>query len=279
MFTPEEAIERARTTYNAAADSFDSPALSFWDYFGRRTVARLDLHEGQSVLDAACGSGASAIPAATAVGPGGSVFGVDISERLLELAQRKAAQARLTNMKFKCSDMLALPTEDSGFDVVLCVFAIFFVPDMAGAARSLWQRVRPGGRLAITTWGSSLFEPGNTIFWNAVAGVRPDLHKAFNPWDRISSPAGLRKMFAEARIGTPEIEHEKRLQPVSTAQDWWTIVCGSGYRGTLEQLSAQEYDTVRQNNLIEFEQSRCRAVQIDALFGVATKSDDASTLD
>src|SRR5262249_4725895 len=136
MFTPQDAIERARNTYNAAADSFDSPALSFWDYFGRRTVQRLDLREGQSVLDAACGSAASAIPAATAVGPGGSVVGVDISERLLELAQRKAAQAGLANMRFKCSDMLALPNEDADFAVVLCVFAIFFIPDMAGAARS-----------------------------------------------------------------------------------------------------------------------------------------------
>jgi len=274
MLTPKEAIDRARTTYDAAADSFDSPALSFWDYFGRRTVARLDLREGQNVLDAACGSGASAVPAAKTVGPGGSVLGVDISERLLGLAERKAAQAGLANMKFKCSDMLALPNEDSGFDVVLCVFAIFFVPDMAGATRSLWQRVRPGGRLAITTWGSSLFEPGNSIFWNAVADVRPDLHKAFNPWDRISSPEGLQKMFAEAGIGAPEIEHEKRLQPVSTAQDWWTIVCGSGYRGTLEQLSAQEYDVVRQNNLTEFDKGGCRAIQIDALFSVATKPPD-----
>ncbi len=60
---------------NAAADLFDHPANTFWDRFGRKTIERLRLQPGQSVLDVCCGSGASAIPAAEAVGREGRVVG------------------------------------------------------------------------------------------------------------------------------------------------------------------------------------------------------------
>ena len=51
---------------------------------------------------------------------------------------------------------------------MVCVFGIFFVPDMPAAVRALWHVVRPGGRLAITTWGPRFLEPASTAFWNAV---------------------------------------------------------------------------------------------------------------
>ncbi len=73
---------RAAATYNAAADSFDAPALSFWDRLGRRTVERISLQRGEAVLDACCGAGASAIAAAEAVGPDGRVLGVDFWRRI-----------------------------------------------------------------------------------------------------------------------------------------------------------------------------------------------------
>src|SRR3954465_10446671 len=65
----EPAKLKAATTYNAAADHFDDGALAFWDRYGRETIERLRLKPGSIVLDVGCGSGASAIPAAKAVGP------------------------------------------------------------------------------------------------------------------------------------------------------------------------------------------------------------------
>ena len=81
---PEEAQRKARVTYNAAADCFDDPANGYWEYFGRRTVERLELKPGSRVLDVACGTGASALPAADIVGPNGQVIGVDLAEKMLD---------------------------------------------------------------------------------------------------------------------------------------------------------------------------------------------------
>jgi ubiquinone/menaquinone biosynthesis C-methylase UbiE len=175
MSTPEDASQRAAATYNAASDFYDHPANSFWARYGRGTVARLRINPGARVLDVCCGSGASAIPAAEAVGPQGFVLGVDLAENLLALARDKARNQGLNNIEFRVGDMLDL--QANGFDVVICVFGIFFVPDMQGALAELWKHVRPGGRLAVTTWGPRFFEPVNTVFWNAVRVARPDLYK------------------------------------------------------------------------------------------------------
>src|SRR5215217_1969203 len=77
--TMEEAKKKAANTYNAAADFYDDPANTFWERYGRRTVERLRLSHEDRILDVCCGSGASAIPAAEIVNPGGSVLGVDLA--------------------------------------------------------------------------------------------------------------------------------------------------------------------------------------------------------
>ena len=124
----EPAKLKAATTYNAAADHFDDGPLAFWDRYGRETIERLRLKPGSIVLDVGCGSGASAIPAAKAVGPHGRVIGADLAERLLVMAQAKADAQKLTNATFRQADMENLGYSDDSFDAVVCVFAISSSP-------------------------------------------------------------------------------------------------------------------------------------------------------
>ena len=101
-----------------------------------------------------CGTGSSAIPAAelVLVGPSGFVIGIDLADRLLALAREKTRRRGLQNIAFRAADMLGLDYPAESFDAVVCVFGIFFVPDMAAAVRQLWRLVRPGGQFAITTF-------------------------------------------------------------------------------------------------------------------------------
>ena len=105
---PENAQARAAFTYNAASDFYDASPLGFWDYFGRRTIQLTSLPIGSRVLDVCCGAGASALPAAEAVGPTGSVIGVDLANQLLESARTKAVQRGLNNIEFEVGDMLSM---------------------------------------------------------------------------------------------------------------------------------------------------------------------------
>ncbi|MGK0657977.1 class I SAM-dependent methyltransferase, partial [Methylococcus sp. S2T] len=88
----EAARARAAAAYNAAADLFDHPANTVWDRFGQATIDRLNLRPGQPVLDVCCGSGASALPAAAAVGATGRVLGGELADNLLARARTKARQ-------------------------------------------------------------------------------------------------------------------------------------------------------------------------------------------
>ncbi|TRW97045.1 class I SAM-dependent methyltransferase [Candidatus Methylobacter oryzae] len=262
---------KAAAAYNAASDLFDHPANTFWDRFGRSTINRLELKPGASVLDVCCGSGASALPAAEQVGPGGRVVGVDVAEKLLNLASAKAQNQGLDNIEFRAGDMLDTGFADASFDAVVCVFGIFFVDDIPAAIRELWRVLRPGGKLAITTWGPDFFEPANAVFWNAVRDVRPELYKGFNPWDRIAEPAALSAIFNESRVPEPLIVAEAATHPIVSPEDWWTTLLGSGYRGTIEQLEPAMVEHVRQANHSFIVDRKIQAVQANVLYAVAEK--------
>ena len=267
----DEARARAAATYNAASDAYDDPANSFWARFGRSTVTRLDLRRGERVLDVCCGSGASALPAAVAVGAEGSVLGIDLAERLLTLARAKATALTLANVEFRGGDMLAPNVPAESFDAVVCVFGIFFVPDMTAAIRSLWRCVRPGGRLAITTWGPRFLEPANTAFWDSIQQVRPDLYRGFNPWDRICDPPSLCELLQAGGVEDAEVVAESGKHPIPSPEAWWAAVLGTGYRATIEQLNVQDLQKVRAANLEYVRRSGIDAVEVNVVYALATK--------
>ena len=262
---------RAATTYNAAADWFDHPVNTFWDRFGETTINRLKLRPGQAVLDICCGNGASALLAAEAIGAEGRLIGIDLAENLLALARAKAQARGLVQAEFQLGDMMSLGFPDATFDAVVCVFGIFFVPDMPGAVRELWRQVKPGGKLALTTWGPNFFEPANSAFWESIRQEAPEFHKSFNPWDRISHPATLAAMLKEAGIETDDIVEETGVHPIAKPEDWWTTLLGTGYRGTLDQLDGETLARVREANLRFIDEADIELIEANVIYAVAIK--------
>jgi len=262
---------KAAATYDAAADHFDDEPLRFWERIGRSTVARLALPAGAHVLDVGCGTGASALPAAQAVGPVGSVLGVDLAARLLERGRTKAVNYGLTNIEFRLGDMTALDYPDSHFDAVVSVFSIFFVPDMEGLVRDLWRMVRPGGKLAVTTWGPRIFEPAYSRWLAAIKKERPDLHSAFNPWDRITDVESVRRLFRDGAVTDVDITAEDGFQAFRSAEDWWLIALGSGLRWTIDQMGPDAAARVRADNVGWLAKNNVDGVETNAIYAIAHK--------
>jgi ubiquinone/menaquinone biosynthesis C-methylase UbiE len=264
-------MNKAQEAYNSAADFYDNPANSFWERFGRKTVERLNLQPGSRILDVCCGSGASALPAAEIVGSQGSVIAIDVAEKLLELGHKKAVQRGLTNIEFRRGDMLNLNYENE-FAAVMCVFGIFFVPDMESALRELWSAVVPSGKLAITTWGPRFFEPATTAFWNSIREVRSDLYKGFNPWDRICDRSSLFQLLNNSGIADAEIFEEANSHSIDSPEAWWAAVLGSGYRGTIDQLSADDLQKVSDANFKYIRESGIREVEANVVYAICRKT-------
>ena len=241
MTPRDEAAARSLASFGAAAEDYDSEAQSFFPRFGQLTVERLALVPGARVLDVACGTGNSVLPAANAVGSSGAVLGVDLSEPMLARARERVSAADFHNVELVCADMRDLELAPQSFDAVLSVFGIFFVPDMAGLLADLWELVAPGGQLAVTTWGPNLFEPLWSVYWQTVQAERPELGPAGGRYEEIATPAGMQALLAEAGIdaavtGLVEIEAFDAMHPIRDGDDWWGIVRGSGMRGVADAL-------------------------------------------
>jgi ubiquinone/menaquinone biosynthesis C-methylase UbiE len=163
---------------DAIARAFDGRAATYdrneWHLCcAERLVALAEIGPGQSVLDAACGTGMVALAVASRVGQEGCVVGVDISERMLAEAQRKASIVRASSVTFeRCDVTLLRHYADASFDVVLCAAGMLYL--QTKAALTEWRRLlRSGGVVGFTAMAED--EPrGASVFRTCAAewGIR-----------------------------------------------------------------------------------------------------------
>jgi SAM-dependent methyltransferase len=236
--------------------------------------ARCDVASGERVLDVGCGTGHAALAAADVVGPSGAVVGADLALPLLEVARVKASERGVDHVDFIEGDFRALGFPDGAFDVVLCSFAIFLVPDMPGALAELWRMVAPGGRLGVTSWGPDLFEPAGSIWGNALNAARPADQISTGPSPRAQweSPEQARGLFAAGGIDAPiASEYVPGTHPISGGDDWWTIVLGTGMRGVVDALGPEAAERVRVATTTGIDAADIRELVTDVIYTVATR--------
>ncbi len=116
-------------------------------------LAGAALSRGDSVLDAACGTGALALRAAQQVAPGGRVVGVDTSARMVEIARQRARECQAESASFIRNEFENLLLPGGSFDAVLCALGLMYMPDPRQALQVMRRLLRPGGRVGIAVWG------------------------------------------------------------------------------------------------------------------------------
>ena len=108
---------------------------------------------GHRVLDVAAGYGEPALTAARRVGPDGRVVATDISAEMLEYGRERAATAGLENVEFVEIAASALELPAQTFDAALSSYGIIFEPEAEATAARVRGFLKPGARLAISSWG------------------------------------------------------------------------------------------------------------------------------
>jgi arsenite methyltransferase len=113
-------------------------------------TAVADLHEGETVLDLGSGAGADVLISARRVGPTGRAIGLDMTDEMLELARRNAADSGAGNAEFVKGYIEDLPLPDDSVDVVISNCVINLSADKGRVIREAARVLRPGGRLAVS---------------------------------------------------------------------------------------------------------------------------------
>ncbi len=113
-------------------------------------TAVAELHEGETVLDLGSGAGADVLISARRVGPTGRAIGLDMTDEMLDLARRNAADAGVSNAEFVKGYLEDLPLPDASVDVVISNCVINLSGDKARALSEAARVLRPGGRFAVS---------------------------------------------------------------------------------------------------------------------------------
>jgi arsenite methyltransferase len=139
----------------------------------RQVISLLQLKQGEKVLDIGSGPGFLASAMADIVGTTGEVYGVDISQELLALAQERHRHQE--QLKFLQGDASSLPFPDACFDVIVITQVLEYLLDVHPALLEMHRVLRPGGRVLIldTDWDS--------IVWHATDSVR--MKRILAAWD------------------------------------------------------------------------------------------------
>jgi len=158
-----------RYGWDLASDTYDGGWVPLLTRHAAACVEKLALVTGERVVDVATGPGTAALLAAERVGPEGAVVGTDIAEKMVRLAESRAAARGLNQMSFRRADMESPVLEAGAFDAAVCAFGLMFAADAGAAIRELYRVLRPGGRLSVVVWGRRA-----KCGWSEVFGIERD---------------------------------------------------------------------------------------------------------
>ena len=235
--SPEEIKAGVAGVFDRAAATYDQVGVEFFQPIGRFLVSRTDPQPGERVLDVGCGRGASAIPAAEAVGPTGSVLATDLAPSMVEEVRRAAGA--LPWLRVEVGD--AEQPHDGTFDIVQAGLVLFFLPSLDTALARYRDLLAGDGRLGFTWFG----EPDAR--WEPVFGaLAADLPEVERPSTRTPgqgpfvSVATMHDHLAAqgwTDVTTETLVHEVRVRD---ADHWFEWSWSQGYRFVLEKLEARD---------------------------------------
>lgn len=277
---PEEQKERVHKRavaglFDRAAPAYDRIGPRFFAYFGRRLAEIAGVSEGAAVLDAAAGRGASLIPAAEAAGKNGYVIGIDISPAMVRETARQLEIRSLKNAEVQRMDAEKLAFPDGSFDIVLGGFCVFFFHDPEKALGGFNRVLRPGGKLALSTWGE--YEDRD---WARETAKK---YCESNPLAemtarRFDTPDALAGILERAGFFNIAVREETKDFLYGTPEEWWQTQYSHGIRGILERVEmtcgAEGLEAFKREAFAFFESRRGPdgfRQSMKALFASATK--------
>jgi ubiquinone/menaquinone biosynthesis C-methylase UbiE len=213
-------------------------------------VDRVDPKGGETVLELAAGTGETGFLAAERLGPGGSLISSDYSPQMVQAAERVGASLGVSNAEFRVLDGERLDLADASVDGVLCRFGYMLMSEPLRALRETKRVLRPGGRLAFSTWGDPArnlwmtFSAGVMIERGLMEPVSPDGPGMFS----MSNPDTIVALARRAGFNDVDVEEMNVAWRFDDSEELW--IFASELQGpvalTIAKLGDHERSTIRE---------------------------------
>jgi ubiquinone/menaquinone biosynthesis C-methylase UbiE len=227
---------QVRQQFNTVAADYDRGPGCF-AHFGRRLVAVADIQPGQRILDVASGRGAVLFPAAERAGSSGDVVGVDLADEMARATNEAAAQRGLA-ARVRVMDAENLDFPDAAFDRVLCGFGVMFFPDQDRALREFARVLKPGGRIALSTWHVTQAREVETAMLES--GVNLPRQPGW-----ISEAGDLTQLLSRAGYSDVNVTIDWHSFRYSGIEEYWVQARGTGMRRAMDAMDAAQTERVR----------------------------------
>jgi ubiquinone/menaquinone biosynthesis C-methylase UbiE len=258
--------------FNAFYDTYDDMQTNKRP--AKRLVEIAKLAPGQQVLDVACGSGWATIPAAQAVGVTGRVIGIDIADKLIDLARQKTSSTQLSNVEYRLGNAESLEFGDARFDMVLCALSIFVLRDIPKALGE-WHRVlKSGGKLAFSSFGVGLLQPTYDLFSKCLARYDGQVSKVEQPLMRTDTPDKCQELLGRTDFREIEIISEQLGFYLPDKNSYWKEMSSGNARLRLDRLSPDELEKFKAEHLAEVDSLRTESgiwINLPVIFSLAIK--------
>lgn len=182
-------------------------------------TALAELSAGETVLDLGSGGGIDVLLSAKRVGPRGFVYGLDMTDEMLDLAERNRTQAGVDNVRFLKGHIEEIPLPDASVDVIISNCVINLSGDKDEVLREAFRVLRPGGRFAV----SDIVLRGRLL---------PSVQQSFEAWSACVAGALREEDYRSKLVSAGFVDVDAEVTSVYRLEDLLANDCCGGDAGS-----------------------------------------------
>lgn len=260
--------------WNLVAAGYAETTMVMFGQFADAAIAAVNPKPGAHLLDVACGPGTLALRCAR---DAERVHGIDFSQAMLDCFAEQIEREGHTNIDIHCGDAQQLPYESDSFDAVFSLFGLMFFPDRVKGFTEIHRTLKPGGRVAVTSWAPVDMSPAMMTMFGAIKAMKPEIPEPQRAIDTLENPELFEEEMREAGFRNVEIRKLTGSFPVESIDGFWdSMVRGSAPIQMMKKNMSEEEWREKEQVALAFLEERLpntpTELTSDAWLGTGVKS-------